>query len=174
VADGCSTNEISFLFPEKSINRGRPLPAQGMTTGENVPPKFNGGPGFAWYRGCNASRTSRREDLGGEVAGLDGLDDMASVDDHWENGSVLVIRITGEVDMSNVDDLRERIDTMVPVGTDRVVFDLGALEFIDSSGLSLLVEIANGVGHAELRAPSPIVRRVVDLTGLGLVLPTEE
>jgi anti-anti-sigma factor len=99
---------------------------------------------------------------------------MASVDDHWEKEDVLVIRITGEVDMSNVDALRERIDSMVPAGTGRVVFDLGELEFIDSSGLSLLVDVANGVGHAELRAPSPIVRRIVDLTGLTSLLPTEE
>lgn len=169
-----STNEVAFLLPEKSVVGTRLVPAQGVMTGGDAPPKTKGRAELAWYRGRNASHRARRNDLWGEVTSLDGQADMASVDDHWENGDVLVIRITGEVDVSNVDVLRERIGTMVPAGTGRVVFDLGELEFIDSSGLSLLVDIASGVGRAELRTPSSIVRRIVDLTGLGPVLPIQE
>jgi anti-sigma B factor antagonist len=174
VAYGFPDNKIAFLFPERRINRTHLSPVQGAATGDGSIPIINGRAASAWFRGHDASRNTPRDDVGREVATLDGRGDMASVDDHWENGDVLVIRITGEVDMSNVDALRDKTDTMVPAGTGRVVFDLGELEFMDSSGLSLLVDIASGVGHAALRAPSPMVRRIVDLTGLASLLPTEE
>ena len=100
--------------------------------------------------------------------------DMATVAYHWENSDVLVLTISGEVDMSNVDLLRERLATILQPGTRNVVFDLGGLEFIDSSGLAVLVDVANHVGGAKLRAPSRLVWRVVDVTGLGELLPTEQ
>ena len=55
--------------------------------------------------------------------------------------------------MSNVDLLRQRLATIVTPGMYNVVFDLGGLEFIDSSGLAVLVDVANHVGGARLRAP---------------------
>jgi anti-sigma B factor antagonist len=174
LANGFPKNEIAFLFPEKRLDVTRLSPEQATGAGDGNIAKISDRAALAWYRGHDVSRRAPRDEVGREVAGLDERGDMASVDGHWENGDVLVITITGEVDMSNVDALRERIGTMVPPGTGRVVFDLGELEFMDSSGLSLLVDVANGVGHAALRAPSAIVRRVVDLTGLASLLPTEE
>ena len=100
--------------------------------------------------------------------------DMATVAYHWENSDVLVLTISGEVDTRNVDLLRERLATILQPGTRNVVFDLGGLEFIDSSGLAVLVDVANHVGGAKLRAPSRLVWRVVDVTGLGELLPTEQ
>ncbi len=99
---------------------------------------------------------------------------MATVAYHWEKADVLVLTISGEVDMSNVETLRERLATILQPGTRNVVFDLGGLEFIDSSGLSVLVDVANHVGGAKLRAPSRLVGRVVDVTGLGELLPIEQ
>jgi anti-sigma B factor antagonist len=98
----------------------------------------------------------------------------ASIAHYWENNDVLVVGLSGEIDMSNVDDLRDEIGLVARAGTRCVVFDLSSLDFIDSSGLSLLVTVANDVGAARLRGPSLIVRRLVDLTGLGQILPTEE
>ena len=109
-----------------------------------------------------------------EGAHLGEADDMATVGYHWEDSDVLVLTISGEVDMSNVDLLRERLATILKPGIRNVVFDLGALEFIDSSGLAVLVDVANHVGGAKLRAPSRLVWRVVDVTGLGELLPTEQ
>ncbi len=99
---------------------------------------------------------------------------MASIAHYWEDNDVLVVGLSGEIDMSNVDDLKDEIGLMARAGTSCVVFDLSSLEFIDSSGLSLLVTVASDVGAARLRGPSLIVRRLVDLTGLGEILPTEE
>ena len=43
--------------------------------------------------------------------------------------------------------LKDEIGLMARAGTSCVVFDLSSLEFIDSSGLSLLVTVASDVGR---------------------------
>jgi anti-anti-sigma factor len=54
---------------------------------------------------------------------------------------VPVIKLSGEIDMSNVDALRGTIDPVVEHGPERVDFDLSALEFMDSSGIALLLRV---------------------------------
>jgi anti-sigma B factor antagonist len=97
----------------------------------------------------------------------------ASVD-HWrEEPATVVVRVTGEVDMSNAATLQEVLDEATSVDVERLVFDLAGLEFIDSSGLAVLLAAAQKVPSVQLRNPSAIVRRVVEVTGLTETLPTE-
>jgi anti-sigma B factor antagonist len=96
-----------------------------------------------------------------------------SVDQWQEESGAMVVRISGEVDMSNADVLRETIDPIAASDVHHLIFDLGGLEFIDSSGLTVLLAAAQKVPQVQLRDPSPIVRRIVEVTGLGEVLPTE-
>ncbi len=94
--------------------------------------------------------------------------------DHWREASgAVVVRIIGEVDMSNTDVLRETIDPIMASDVDHLIFDLGELQFIDSSGLTVLLAAAQKLPQVQLRNPSPIVRRIIEVTGLGEVLPTE-
>ena len=94
--------------------------------------------------------------------------------DQWREGSgAVVVRIGGEVDMSNADVLRETIDPIVASDVEHLIFDLGELQFIDSSGLTVLLAAAQKIPQVQLRNPSAIVRRIVEVTGLGEVLPTE-
>lgn len=112
------------------------------------------------------------DDLDDEkTTNLEGAD--ASVEQWREESGALVIRVTGEVDMSNAGDIREVVDQVTGTGVDRLIFDLGGLEFIDSSGLAVLLAAAQKVPSVQLRNPSPIVRRVVEVTGLSETLPTE-
>jgi anti-sigma B factor antagonist len=112
------------------------------------------------------------DDLDDEKAtNLEGAD--ASVEQWREESGALVVRVTGEVDMSNAGDIREVVDQVTATGVDRLIFDLGGLEFIDSSGLAVLLAAAQRVPSVQLRNPSPIVRRVVEVTGLSETLPTE-
>jgi anti-anti-sigma factor len=97
----------------------------------------------------------------------------ASVDQWREESGALVVRVTGEVDMSNAGKVRDVVDRVTGTGVDRLIFDLGGLEFIDSSGLAVLLAAAQKVPSVQLRNPSPIVRRVVEVTGLSETLPTE-
>jgi anti-sigma B factor antagonist len=77
-----------------------------------------------------------------------------------------VIAIRGEVDLSNAASLQRQIDQILGVDVDRVVLDLGALTFIDSSGIAVLVRLHNQVGSVQVRNPTAVVRRIIKVTGL--------
>jgi len=77
-----------------------------------------------------------------------------------------VIAISGEVDLSNAAALQSKIDGLIPGDVDRVVLDLSSLAFVDSSGIAVLVRLHNQVGDVEIRNPTPMVRRIVEITGL--------
>jgi anti-anti-sigma factor len=48
--------------------------------------------------------------------------------------------------------------------------DASGLTFMDSSGIVLLVSATQRVQEVQVRDPSPIVRRLIELTGLSKVL----
>jgi anti-sigma B factor antagonist len=85
---------------------------------------------------------------------------------------VPVIRLSGEIDMSNVDSLRVVIDPVMESAPDRVDFDLETLEFMDSSGIALLLRVA-AKSSVHVRQPSEVVRRLLEATGLTDVLPID-
>jgi anti-anti-sigma factor len=93
-------------------------------------------------------------------------------------GEQLIIRLSGEIDLSNADDLQPRIDRLV--GNRReVVVDLAAVEFIDSRGLRLLNRLAStlaGKGATlELIAPPGCVARdVLDITRMSDEIPVRD
>jgi len=79
-----------------------------------------------------------------------------------------MIRLAGELDLAGVDAVRRCIDGVLATGVDRLDIDLSGLEFIDSSGLSVLIATAKAVALS-LHAPTPAVRRVFAVTGLDEV-----
>lgn len=81
-------------------------------------------------------------------------------------GSPLVW-LSGELDISNVEAVRSELDSVVEGRPRRLVFELGGLSFMDSSGIDLLVEVAQHVGRVELRNPSALIRRIIEATGLS-------
>jgi len=87
-----------------------------------------------------------------------------------EDGRV-VVRLTGEIDLSNVDGLEARIDEAI-WDVREVVIDLTAIDFIDSRGLRLLKRVSAVVagrdGTLVVVAPaSSIARSVLDMTGMS-------
>lgn len=81
-----------------------------------------------------------------------------------------VVRIAGEVDLSNVEPLRGQLTRALAEARGPIVFDLAELEFIDSSGLALLLLAIRHPPGVQIRATSEIVRRVIDVSGLSTVL----
>jgi anti-sigma B factor antagonist len=81
-----------------------------------------------------------------------------------------VIAIRGEVDLSNAASVQSEIDEILGGDVDRVVLDLDALTFIDSSGIAVLVRLHNRVGSVQVRNPTAVVRRIIKVTGLDEVL----
>jgi anti-anti-sigma factor len=78
------------------------------------------------------------------------------------------LRLIGELDVAEADDLIENVRSMVEPEGD-LTLDLKALEFIDSSGVRALVSIAGLLGDGAtliLSEPTGPVRRVLDLVGI--------
>jgi len=80
-----------------------------------------------------------------------------------------VLKLIGEIDISTVGRIRSAIEPVLAGQSDRIVFDLRDLRFMDSSGLTMLLAIAEKVAEVELRNASQIIRTVIELTGLSSV-----
>src|SRR6516165_6232642 len=80
-----------------------------------------------------------------------------------------VLELHGEIDMESVEDLSSRLDPLLKEG-DGLVLDLVGVEFIDSSGLRLLIGIDGELRRAGqrlvIRRPSAAVQRLLEITAL--------
>jgi anti-anti-sigma factor len=56
-------------------------------------------------------------------------------------GSVLVARLTGEVDLSNARGIEEAIAVATPNNAAAVIVDLSGLDYLDSAGIQLLYQL---------------------------------
>ena len=48
-----------------------------------------------------------------------------------------------------------------------MLLDLASVDFLDSSGVALLIRLANHFGQVRARAAAPPVRRVIQVLGLA-------
>ncbi len=84
-----------------------------------------------------------------------------------------VIYVSGEVDMYTAPQLKERLLDLIDGGAKRIVVDLSAVTFIDSTALGVLiggVRRVHGAGGAmSLVVTSRAVERVLSITGLDRV-----
>ncbi|HZD01709.1 MAG TPA: STAS domain-containing protein [Actinomycetes bacterium] len=87
-----------------------------------------------------------------------------------------VVHVGGEVDLATCPQLRDVLAQLVDRGVYHLVVDLEQVSFLDSSGIGVLIGVLQRVrehgGSVRLTAPSPQVRRVLELTGVTKVLPT--
>jgi len=91
------------------------------------------------------------------------MDDLVHVQiDEREGEDVVVVRLTGELDIAGAEATGRRIAEAVPSSALGVVVDMTDLEFIDSSGVSMLFGLARRVGsrRQELRVVAPAGRPV--------------
>ena len=101
------------------------------------------------------------DDAGSPVGGAEVTADATGVP---------IIKLTGEIDLSNADKVRAAIDPTVSSAPERIVFDLSGLDFLDSSGIALLLYVAAKTGTVQIQNPSEIVRRIIEVTGLSEIL----
>ena len=92
-------------------------------------------------------------------------------------GGVRTLRPAGELDIGTAPKL-ERALLVDRMAGDRVVLDLADLEFIDSTGLRVIVQAAaaaeQGRWELRLRHGRPAVRRVFEISGVVGALPFED
>lgn len=89
-----------------------------------------------------------------------------------------VLAVSGEVDVASAPRLRERIVAVVAEGHRRIVLDLDDVDFLDSTGLGVLVGALKRVrthgGELHLVCTNPRILKVFDITGLTLVFPMHD
>jgi anti-anti-sigma factor len=91
-------------------------------------------------------------------------------------GDVVVARLSGEVDLSNVADVGDQLGASVPNTALGLVLDLTATEYLDSSGVHLVFELAERLGRRQqqLRVVVPggaPIRRVLKIVELDATVP---
>ncbi|ADL45013.1 STAS domain-containing protein [Micromonospora aurantiaca] len=80
------------------------------------------------------------------------------------DGDQLRVQVTGEVDMATADTM---FQTALREPTKRLTLDLRAVTFFDSAAIHAVVRLAQRFPDALTVLPSPQVRRVLDISGLG-------
>jgi anti-sigma B factor antagonist len=90
-------------------------------------------------------------------------------------GDAVRVRPIGDVDLATVGALRARMDEAMAAGTARLILDLRATTFLDSSGLHLAMETdawatRNGIEFLILAGPR-VVQRAFRAVGLSARLP---
>jgi anti-sigma B factor antagonist len=85
-----------------------------------------------------------------------------------DDGATVVVR--GEVDMATAPQLRDELVALVDGGASRIVLDCRGLDFLDSSGIGVLIAVRKRLGDdgsLTLEAPPAHVRKVLELTGVS-------
>lgn len=82
-----------------------------------------------------------------------------------------VLRVVGDLDLSTVPVLSAAVGQLVDGVTPRPLhLELSRIDFMDSSGIALLLQIANVASEMRLVNPSTAVRRVITMSGLETIL----
>lgn len=95
--------------------------------------------------------------------------------DSRPEGSWTVIDVKGEVDVYTAPKLREKIVDLVNQGSHQIVVNLEGVEFLDSTGLGVLVgglkRVKSHDGTLSLVCTKPKILKVFSITGLSKVFP---
>jgi anti-anti-sigma factor len=106
-------------------------------------------------------------------------DDLVGVEIEQRDDDVVVARLTGELDISVAEATGRKIADSVPSSARGVVIDMSGLEFMDSSGVSMLFALARQVGshRQQLRVVAPPgrpVARVLQIVEFDRAAPVDE
>ena len=86
--------------------------------------------------------------------------------------------LDGEIDIATSPAIRESLMAAINSGNVHLAVDMSGVTFIDASGIGVLVAAANRArqagGGLSLLAPSPQVRRLLDVFRLDAILPMAE
>ena len=91
------------------------------------------------------------------------------------SGHTATLRLTGELDVASAPSLRDRIARLVSEGCANLVFDCAKLEFIDSTGLGVLIgaraRALAANGSVAISGAKPALRRLLVVTGIDGLFP---
>jgi anti-sigma B factor antagonist len=86
-------------------------------------------------------------------------------------GDVAVVDVSGDIDVLTSGALRDRLLAVAGQGHDGLVVNLGNADFIDSTGIAVLIGVWRrmqaGRGTLALATPSRRTRRIFDIAGVS-------
>jgi anti-anti-sigma factor len=100
---------------------------------------------------------------------------LLEIHEDWHD-DVPVLRLEGEIDVSNVGEIRTRMRDLVTNRQFALIVDLTPTSYLDSAGINLLFAVGEEMRgrqqqlHVVLNEDSPLTRMVA-LTGLDKSLP---
>jgi anti-anti-sigma factor len=88
-----------------------------------------------------------------------------------ERGGLVLATVEGEIDISNRDELTESLSNGVANSATGLLLDLSQLQFLDSSGVHMLYDLAERLanrqqGFAVVMPPGSPPRRAIELSGV--------
>jgi anti-anti-sigma factor len=89
---------------------------------------------------------------------------------------VVVVAVTGEIDLSNVEDIREGVLKAVPNFSRGVVVDLSKTAYMDSQGIKMLLDLAHRLGIRRQKIhlvveEAGVLRSLLTLMAIPKVIP---
>ena len=104
--------------------------------------------------------------------------EISDTDATADSGGWTVLTATGEIDVAAAPDLREQLVDLIEAGTTELVVDLEGVDFIDSTGLGVLVgavrRARSADGDVRLVCTNSRLLKVFDVTGLDEVFTIVE
>ena len=95
-----------------------------------------------------------------------------------DHGDLTVVSLKGEVDLYTAPSLKESVADLVSSGRSRIAVDLAGVEFMDSTGLGVLIgalkRCKEAGGSFGLVSPREPVIKVLSITGLDKVFSIHE
>jgi anti-sigma B factor antagonist len=93
-----------------------------------------------------------------------------AIEDHRLPGGVHVIAVTGEIDLFTAPDFKRSLSRPIDEGVGRVIVDLTATTFIDSSSLGVLIgthrRLKQGGGQMAVVCDNDAIVKTFKITGL--------
>lgn len=94
------------------------------------------------------------------------------IPDHDADGWTIVTPV-GEIDVAGAPNLRDRLTELIAGGSSQIIVDLEAVDFIDSTGLGVLVgalrRARTADGDVRMVCTNSRILKVFDITGLDEV-----
>jgi len=104
---------------------------------------------------------------------------VAHITSHEHSGRVRHVQVSGEIDLANVDEVRQAITTELADDPARVILDLRGTTYLDSAAIAMLFRLAQRLGHRRqdlaLVVPRDApIRAVLELTSIQTVIPLHD
>ena len=98
------------------------------------------------------------------------MSDLASIDVSDSGGGVLVARLLGDLDLSNLHAVHTALVDATPNDAVGLVVDLSGVQFLDSSGVETLFRLQRSLAIRQQRfavaiPPEATIRRALELSG---------